>query len=378
MDAIEKETKKEIDKPINFPSTFHTVYLRNNLWIPPVCLILVLLSFLIYLLIPGSLIHTQQKPTDDLFGINQNDLEVEVENSLRLRLADLETALETGTCSAGVFEFPNDSVALFPPVSGGDAASNSDKQALIMPPVSELNVEFSDENLSLDKLIRKSTVFIFYSEGDSTYTGTGFFVNRNFIVTNSHVIEGQPQNIRAYVDGEKEPIVLTIKKKSLDFEKNGRDYAVLMSSVPSDFFLTFQSYQGSAQLQPVIAAGFPGDAWELMESLKQSETSDNIDKAPFFITTGIVNAEQKIKNTENAIIHSATSSQGNSGGPLANACGRVLGINTFTSSSEVRTLNIALSGLGLMQFLSEAQVDFSKSTEVCRPSLIQPNLPPDQ
>ena len=82
-------------------------------------------------------------------------------------------------------------------------------------------------------------------------------------------------------------------------------------------------------------------------------------------------AEQKIKGKEDAIIHSATISQGNSGGPLINACGRVLGINTFISTSEVRTLNIALSVSGLRQFLSDAAIDFYETDETCNPRLIQ-------
>ena len=362
----EKETKPDKQQQ---PEAVNS--LTSSLWLPPILLLLLLLGFLVYLLIPGTLVYPKSHVVVDLFENKQADLEAEVEQSLKLRLKELKTAIDTGTCSAGVFEIPNDTVSLLPPANTGNATSNDHKRPLIIPPINQLSAQLSDNDLNIEGLIRKSTVLIVSGNGKNASFGTGFFINKNYIVTNAHVVEAQNQELRAYIDGRPEPIAVSLKRKSMAFEDSGRDYAVLMSSVPSNFFLSLQKKNGSIQLESVISAGFPGDALELLADLQQSENLDNPDKLPLFITTGIVNAEQKIKGKEDAIIHSATISQGNSGGPLINACGRVLGINTFISTSEVRTLNIALSVSGLRQFLSDAEIDFSETDETCNPRLIQ-------
>lgn len=349
-------------------------YLSSKLWLPPTLLLLILLTFLIYLLIPGTLIYPKVELKSHVFGDNQAQINSEVEQSLRLRAEELELAINTGTCSGGQFEIPDDAVSILPPSND----SNVNKRPLIIPPASQLAAQFSGENLSLEDLIRKSTVLIISGEGENVSSGTGFFINNNFIVTNAHVVENGGQNILAYIDGKKRPIAVSLKNKSTSFKSSGRDYAVLMSSEPSNFFLTFQNQEGSLQLESVIAAGFPGDAIELLADLHQSENSDEPGKLPLFITTGVVNAEQKIKATEDAIVHSAAISQGNSGGPLTNACGRVLGINTFISTSEVRTLNIALSVSGLGRFLNETGTAFEATNEICSPRLVPKDPTSDQ
>jgi hypothetical protein len=355
-----------------------SVDFRDNLWVPPIFLLLILLAFVVYLLVPGTLIYPKSQIATDLFGSNRASVEAEIERSLELRIKELEMAIDNGICSAGVFEIPNDAVSLLPPTSNGNTIPYDNKRPLIIPPIDQLSAQLPESNLSIEGLIRKSTVLIVSGSGENASFGTGFFINRNFIVTNAHVVENETQAVRAYIDGKREPVALSIRRRSTAFEDSGRDYAVLMSSEPSDFFLSLQKQQGSIQLQSVISAGFPGDALELLADLQQSENFDNPDKLPLFMTTGIVNAEQKIKGKEDAIIHSATISQGNSGGPLINTCGRVLGINTFISTSEVRTLNIALSVSGLRQFLKDAAIDFYETDEACSPRLVTLEPPQEQ
>ena len=357
----------------------NTELLIGNAWLPPAILILALSVFLIYLLIPGTLIFPQKSIVNSPFGENQSDVEAGIEESLRLRMGELETALNTGTCSAGVFEIPSDVISLLPPANKGEGSSTDGKRALITPPANQLNAEFLDGNLSLEDLIRQSTVLVVSGEGEDAGFGTGFFINKNYIVTNAHVVEGDATNLHIYMDGQIEPIDASIKGKTLAFEISGRDYAVLLSAQPSDYFLSLHKKQSSLQLQSVVAAGFPGDALELLaDFLHSADDTEEPEQLPLFITTGIVNAEQKFGNTENAIVHSATISQGNSGGPLTNTCGEVLGVNTFISTTEIRTLNIALSVEGLKQFLTETGIEFNEVSELCNPSLVQSERLPNQ
>ena len=369
---------KEDNKPKKDQQSGEVSSLIGSLWLPPILLLLLLLGFLVYLVVPGTLIYPKSQVATDLFGSNRADVEAEVERSLELRIKELEMAIDNGTCSAGVFEIPNDAVSLLPPASNGSTILNNDKRPLIIPPIDQLSAQLPESNLSIEGLIRNSTVLIFSGSGENASSGTGFFINRNFIVTNAHVVENETQGIYAYIDGKKEPVALSLRRRSTAFEDSGRDYAVLMSSEPSNFFLSLQKQQGSIQLKSVISAGFPVDALDLLKDLQQSEDLDSPDKLPLFMTTGIVNAEQKIKGKEDAIIHSATISMGNSGGPLINTCGRVLGINTFISTSEVRTLNVALSVSGLRQFLIEAAIEFHETDEACSPRLVAIEPPQEQ
>ena len=47
------------------------------------------------------------------------------------------------------------------------------------------------------------------------------------------------------------------------------------------------------------------------------------------ITRGTISSEQKIKGGFEAFYHTAKIARGNSGGPLTDKCGDVLGINTW-------------------------------------------------
>ena len=98
-----------------------------------------------------------------------------------------------------------------------------------------------------------------------------------------------------------------------------------------------------------------------------------MDGLPLFLTDGVINAVQEFNLGGAALLHSAEISQGNSGGPLVNGCGGVLGVNTFTAGDKdnfVRTLNIALRADAAMGFLDQNNFAYSLSGGPCRPKLI--------
>ena len=175
MDSDEK--KKDKIGSVQHPKKIDP--LISNLWLPPILLLLILLVFLIYILVPGTLMYPNKQVANNLFGNSQTDIEIEVERSLRLRVEELESAINTGTCSAGVYEIPNDSVSLMPPENSGNALAGDGKRPLMMPPVNRLSAQLSDGSLNLEELIRKSTVLIFSGEGEIVSMGTGFFINNN-------------------------------------------------------------------------------------------------------------------------------------------------------------------------------------------------------
>jgi S1-C subfamily serine protease len=75
--------------------------------------------------------------------------------------------------------------------------------------------------------------------------------------------------------------------------------------------------------------------------------------------------------------HSAAVSGGNSGGPLADACGRVLGINTFITANREQVVhaNYAQKSDGIVAFLRQNGVEVADLTAPCTPGA-PPAAPP--
>jgi hypothetical protein len=82
--------------------------------------------------------------------------------------------------------------------------------------------------------------------------------------------------------------------------------------------VTFAPDQAVKDRQRVIAMGFPGAA---------EYTTDDSSQLTVKITDGVISAKVKDKETGTALYqHTATTNPGNSGGPLFDECGRVVGI----------------------------------------------------
>jgi S1-C subfamily serine protease len=82
-----------------------------------------------------------------------------------------------------------------------------------------------------------------------------------------------------------------------------------------------------------------------------------------------VNAEQPIMSGTETLIHSAPLAKGNSGGPLVDFCGRVVGVNTFVRAGPLRNLNFALGTVALVRFLEGTPAAAVAERETCQPNL---------
>lgn len=167
------------------------------------------------------------------------------------------------------------------------------------------------------------------NEYQPTGTGTGWVVAKGgYIVTNHHVIDGSDRQIVIFRDGD---------GKAKSFEAR-----IVAQSAPNDLVILKITADPvplkiSSQLPSkggdVFAIGFPGAADEVFNNYK--DEGGAIESTVTSGKIGRVVQGQLFNDDENQgfatttwIQHSAAISGGNSGGPLFDSCGRVIGVNT--------------------------------------------------
>ncbi len=214
---------------------------------------------------------------------------------------------------------------------GGDGngrEAKGDATAQASPPASLREVSPED----IVPLYEKTAVFIlaegFYGGASS---GTGIVLdNQGNILTNNHVVEGAGSlSIRSPEDGREIPARI-VGRSPCD------DLAIIQARDPTPFVpATLGSVDDIKAGSQVYAVGFPGTP---SEGFGQTELS---------ITGGLVsklNAQFAYYGLQNIIQTDTALNPGNSGGPLVDKTGRVVGINTLGfSAAGLENVNYAIA-----------------------------------
>lgn len=178
---------------------------------------------------------------------------------------------------------------------------------------------FKEKPLSAEKIYTKiapSVVEITAESPTEISTGTGFFLDeKGTVITNYHVIEGCQMAVITLKDGSNYPV-----KTVIGYDES-RDIAILSTSCQTSKPLLIR--QNSVQTGENVYA--LGSSLGLTSSL----------------SNGIISATDRIVDGQIFIQTTAPISQGNSGGPLVDAKGDVIGV-VCASLSEGQNLNIAI------------------------------------
>lgn len=185
------------------------------------------------------------------------------------------------------------------------------------------------------------------SNTNQSVVGSGFVVAPGKVVTNAHVVLEAGYDRYLVVAPPN-----TAYPARLLWSDTEADLALLdVPGLPNPAIALASA--APEQGDPVWAAGFPG------VSLQWQQGNDTVVMA---LTTGIVSSEYPMQLGQgggkvDTIIHSAAISQGNSGGPLLNTCGQVVGVNTaiptkaeaiyIASASQVLRARLMQASLGV-------------------------------
>jgi S1-C subfamily serine protease len=122
------------------------------------------------------------------------------------------------------------------------------------------------------------------------------------------------------------------------------------------------------QLDPVIAAGYPDAVLRADDKYRRLLQGDASALPSIVMTDGRINAIQEAATHLPILPHSALISPGNSGGPLVDACGRIVGVNTFVHAEREQSvhLNYAQKTDTLLDFLKSKNIGSTEVAEPCR------------
>lgn len=228
---------------------------------------------------------------------------------------------------------------------------------------------FAEGNEKVDA-VRNSIVRVIsvYKDGSVAH-GSGFYIGRSggyqYYATNDHVIS-QTDNLGnipsvfgiVFVDVFSAESMVEAEAVYRTYQ-NGADIAVL--KIPDTEELrkpvTLKSSKDIIATSTVYALGFPGIADDISDngqSLKS--TPDNVT-----ITKGTVTKPSDKVNGNDVILIDVSVNPGNSGGPLVDEDGSVIGINTYATNGQ--GTNASIKSDVLMEILEKCGIPYNISSE---------------
>jgi serine protease Do len=333
-------------------------------------LLLAALALLAFLLVrrPEIIYRTVPGPGPDPEQVERLDNSRARADELRNEISGLRTELRKDECPPGLIKDPN-----VPPIklSPGDLgsigaydsqfASNSGQGgATPIGDAGETEVDGGEQTAAVvaarplgqrilvDRL--NHAVALVLADNSSA---TGFFIAPEYLVTNRHAVE-EDRDGRVMVTSKAlgRIYVGQVVATSPKGPSGSADYAVIhVPGVRAPAALALSSTYEA--LTPVVSAGYPG-LTIVNDAGFRALLSGDISAAPeLVLSKGDVQAVQLSPQGVEVLVHSGDILQGSSGGPVVDACGRVVGINTYIAvdTKQSAKVSYAISARELSAFL---------------------------
>lgn len=206
-------------------------------------------------------------------------------------------------------------------------------------------------------------VLVAEEDGETFYVGhgSGFAVAPDKIITNAHLVAPLREDASIRIGiipsegtttyGGRLVAISTRNDLAMIQMERGRLPSLALLQTPLD--------DGAS----VMAIGYPA-AVDRAQGLDARETVAPM--APVK-TPGTISGGRTTRDFD-TILHTAALAKGNSGGPLVDLCGRVVGVNSFGSLSDGNDAEygFAVSNRELLGFLRSAKVDYQLADSPCR------------
>ena len=185
---------------------------------------------------------------------------------------------------------------------------------------------------------------------------SGFFINNNTFVTNNHVTEYM--DIRSGIIRMKDGRIFTTKRILKSYYT--KDLSILeINESCADYLVLGNSYNIRENAN-VYSLGSPIEKYVIhYYTLSEGKISDLLEDKWRY-----PNENRKIHDA-NVIKHTATIHPGNSGGPLLNSRGEVIGINAFFNEEN---MNFAINVSELINYLKSSNINYYLSAVSEKPA----------
>ena len=233
-----------------------------------------------------------------------------------------------------------------------------------LPPLPSANATVPAKAVDLSTLtipqrLEQGTVLILAPVPGGAQQGTGFFINPDHVLTNRHVVANAIDDMvmvtNANLRGARRGMVVARS------DAPGYDFAVIkVMLAEGDQVPALPLSPTVNRTDKVSAWGFPALVSEQDPAYLRLLRGDFNAVPEVVFTDGVVNAI--LQTSPRNIVHSAVVSQGNSGGPLVNEKGDVIGINTFIrlDADSNRQTQTALGSDAVMGFLRGKGIPFTE------------------
>lgn len=182
-----------------------------------------------------------------------------------------------------------------------------------------------------------NSVFVVYS-GNSM--GSGFAIGENCIITNAHVINNQYDvRIETYGGEMKRAFIVALDERI--------DIAVIGVEDASFTPLRVADLSTVSVGDDVYAIGAPNSL-------------------AFTLTKGVVSSKERLVSRQKFIQTDAAINTGNSGGPLLNDAGEVVGVNSY-KMTDSEGIGLAIPIDVVVSFLETGEIELNESGNVIEP-----------
>lgn len=187
-----------------------------------------------------------------------------------------------------------------------------------------------------------NSVFVVYS-GNSM--GSGFAIGENCIITNAHVINNQYDvRIETYGGEMKRAFIVSLDERI--------DIAIIGVKDASFTPLRVADLSKVNVGDDVYAIGAPNSL-------------------AFTLTKGVVSSKERLVGRQKYIQTDAAINSGNSGGPLLNDAGEVIGVNSY-KMSDSEGIGLAIPIDVVVSFLETGEIELNESGNVIEPIVEEP------